>query len=40
MKIGILQFFGWHDRSVPLNSVYETAAERCAIMNRAGYDAV
>ena len=40
MKIGILQFFGWRDRSVPLNSVYETAVERFAIMDRAGYDAV
>jgi alkanesulfonate monooxygenase SsuD/methylene tetrahydromethanopterin reductase-like flavin-dependent oxidoreductase (luciferase family) len=40
MKIGILQFFGWRDRAVPLNSVYETAVERFAIMDRAGYDAV
>ena len=40
MKLGILQFFGWRDRSVPLNSVYETAVERFAIMDRAGYDAV
>ena len=40
MKVGILQFFGWRDRSVPLNSVYETALERFAIMDQAGYDAV
>src|SRR3954465_2490609 len=40
MKLGILQFFGWRDRSVPLNSVYETALERFAIMDQAGYDAV
>lgn len=40
MKIGILQFFGWRDRSVPLNTVYETALERFAIMDQAGYDAV
>lgn len=40
MQIGILQFFGWRDRSVPLNSVYETAMERFAIMDQAGYDAV
>lgn len=40
MKIGILQFFGWRDRSVPLNSVYQTAVERFTIMDRAGYDAV
>jgi alkanesulfonate monooxygenase SsuD/methylene tetrahydromethanopterin reductase-like flavin-dependent oxidoreductase (luciferase family) len=40
MKIGILQFFGWRDRSVPLHSVYETALERFSIMDQAGYDAV
>src|SRR3974390_3224789 len=40
MKVGILQFFGWRDRSVPLTSVYETALERFSIMDEAGYDAV
>jgi alkanesulfonate monooxygenase SsuD/methylene tetrahydromethanopterin reductase-like flavin-dependent oxidoreductase (luciferase family) len=40
MKVGILQFFGWRDRSVPLNSVYETALERFSIMDQTGYDAV
>ncbi len=40
MKVGILQFFGWRDRSVPLHSVYETALERFSIMDRTGYDAV
>ncbi len=40
MKVGILQFFGWRDRSVPLNSVYDTALERFSIMDRTGYDAV
>ena len=35
MKVGILQFFGWRDPSVPLNSVYETAVERFTIMDRA-----
>src|ERR1700744_5962441 len=40
MKVGILQFFGWRDRSVPLNSVYQSALERIEIMDRAGYDAV
>jgi alkanesulfonate monooxygenase SsuD/methylene tetrahydromethanopterin reductase-like flavin-dependent oxidoreductase (luciferase family) len=40
MKVGILQFFGWRDRSVPLNSVYETALERFVIMDQTGYDAV
>jgi alkanesulfonate monooxygenase SsuD/methylene tetrahydromethanopterin reductase-like flavin-dependent oxidoreductase (luciferase family) len=40
VKVGILQFFGWRDRSVPLNSVYETALERFSIMDQTGYDAV
>ena len=40
MKVGILQFFGWRDRSVPLNSVYETAIERFSIMDTTGYEAV
>jgi alkanesulfonate monooxygenase SsuD/methylene tetrahydromethanopterin reductase-like flavin-dependent oxidoreductase (luciferase family) len=40
MKVGILQFFGWRDRSIPLNSVYETALERFVIMDQTGYDAV
>ena len=40
MKVGILQFFGWRDRSVPLYSVYASALERFEIMDKAGYDAV
>lgn len=40
MKIGILQFFGWRDRTIPLNSVYATALERFQIMDETGYDAV
>lgn len=40
MQVGILQFFGWRDRTVPLNSVYETALERFSIMDETGYDAV
>jgi alkanesulfonate monooxygenase SsuD/methylene tetrahydromethanopterin reductase-like flavin-dependent oxidoreductase (luciferase family) len=40
MRVGILQFFGWRDRSVPLNSVYEAALERFSIMDQTGYDAV
>jgi len=40
MKVGILQFFGWRDRSVSLNSVYEAALERFSIMDSTGYDAV
>jgi alkanesulfonate monooxygenase SsuD/methylene tetrahydromethanopterin reductase-like flavin-dependent oxidoreductase (luciferase family) len=40
MKVGVLQFFGWLDRSVPLPSIYAMALERIAIMDIAGYDAV
>jgi alkanesulfonate monooxygenase SsuD/methylene tetrahydromethanopterin reductase-like flavin-dependent oxidoreductase (luciferase family) len=40
MKIGVLQFFGWRDRSVPLSDVYAQAMDRIAIMDETGYDAV
>ena len=40
MKLGVLQFFGWADRSIPLESVYERAVERFEIMDDTGYDAV
>ncbi len=40
MQVGILQFFGWRDRSVPLTSVYQSALERFSIMDETGYDAV
>ena len=40
MKVGILQFFGWRDRSVPLPSIYDMALERIDIMDTTGYDAV
>ena len=40
MKIGLLQFFGWRDRSIPLESVYDRALERIEVMDRSGYDAV
>src|SRR5262245_46404304 len=28
MKVGVLQFFGWPDRSVPIASIYDIALER------------
>ncbi len=40
MKFGILQFFSWPDRRVPLPVVYRRALERIEIMDRSGYDAV
>jgi alkanesulfonate monooxygenase SsuD/methylene tetrahydromethanopterin reductase-like flavin-dependent oxidoreductase (luciferase family) len=40
MKVGVLQFFGWADRRIPLTQVYERAIERFEIMDETGYDAV
>lgn len=40
MKFGVLQFFGWLDRTVPLHTIYERALQRVEIMDRGGYDAV
>ena len=40
MKIGLLQFFGWPDRRVPLRTIYDRALERIEIMDRSGYEAV
>jgi alkanesulfonate monooxygenase SsuD/methylene tetrahydromethanopterin reductase-like flavin-dependent oxidoreductase (luciferase family) len=40
MKVGVLQFFGWRDRSIPLENVYDRALERIKIMDQTGYDAV
>jgi len=40
VKVGLLQFFGWRDRSVPLESVYARAMDRLEIMDQTGYDAV
>lgn len=40
MKVGVLQFFGWRDRSVPLERVYQGALDRIDVMDRNGYDAV
>ena len=40
MKVGVLQFFSWPERRVPLEEVYERALQRIVVMDRAGYDAV
>ena len=40
MKVGVLQFFGWLDRAIPLPTIYSQALERIAIMDTTGYDAV
>lgn len=39
MQFGVLQFFSW-SRRVPLETVYERAFDRIAIMDEGGYDAV
>jgi len=35
MKVGMLQFFGWRDRSVPMPAIYDMALERIGIMDTA-----
>jgi len=40
VKVGVLQFFGWADRRIPLQNIYRRAIERFEIMDRGGYDAV
>src|SRR5262245_65032251 len=40
MKVGVLQFFGWRDRSVPLRSIYDMALERSAVMDSPCHHAV
>lgn len=40
MKFGVLQFFSWPERRIPLPEVYGRALQRIEIMDRTGYDAV
>ena len=40
MKVGVLQFFSWPERRVPLNTVYQRALQRIEVMDQTGYDAV
>ena len=40
MKFGVLQFFSWPGRRIPLETVYERAFQRIDVMERTGYDAV
>ncbi|MGD9616283.1 MAG: LLM class flavin-dependent oxidoreductase [Alphaproteobacteria bacterium] len=40
MKLGVLQFFSWPERRVPLETVFARALDRIEIMDRTGYDAV
>jgi alkanesulfonate monooxygenase SsuD/methylene tetrahydromethanopterin reductase-like flavin-dependent oxidoreductase (luciferase family) len=40
MKFGVLQFFSWPGKRVPLETVYERAFQRIDVMEQTGYDAV
>ena len=40
LKFGVLQFFSWPGRRVPLPTVYERALQRVQIMDDSGYDCV
>jgi len=40
VKVGVLQFFGWRDRAIPIEDVYARALDRIDVMDRSGYDAV
>jgi len=40
MEFGLLQFFSWPRRNVPLETVYERALERIEIMDKTGYEAI
>lgn len=40
MKFGVLQFFSWPGKRIPLSDVYERAFRRAEVMERTGYDAV
>ena len=41
LRFGVLQFFSWPNRAVPLPTIYARALERIEIMDRSGgYDAV
>ncbi len=40
MRVGVLQFFSWPNRDVPLPQVFERAMHRMRTMDANGYDAV
>lgn len=40
MKFGVLQFFSWPRREVPLKTIFDRAVKRVEIMEKTGYDAV
>jgi alkanesulfonate monooxygenase SsuD/methylene tetrahydromethanopterin reductase-like flavin-dependent oxidoreductase (luciferase family) len=40
VKIGVLQFFSWPERRVPVAAVYDRALRRIETMDKTGFDAV
>ena len=40
LRYGVLQFFSWPGRRVPLPTVYERALQRIDVMDETGYDCV
>ena len=40
MQFGVLQFFSWPGRRIPLPEVYARALQRIDIMDQGGFDAV
>jgi len=40
VKFGVLQFFSWPERRIPIAQVYRRALSRIEIMDQTGYDAV
>ena len=36
MQVGVLQFFDWRDRKIPLENIYARALERVRIMATDG----
>jgi alkanesulfonate monooxygenase SsuD/methylene tetrahydromethanopterin reductase-like flavin-dependent oxidoreductase (luciferase family) len=40
MKFGVLQFFSWPGKRIPLEEVYQRAFQRIDVMEQTGYDAV
>jgi alkanesulfonate monooxygenase SsuD/methylene tetrahydromethanopterin reductase-like flavin-dependent oxidoreductase (luciferase family) len=40
LRFGVLQFFSWPGKRIPLEKVYERAFQRIDVMEQTGYDAV
>src|SRR6185437_14916547 len=40
LQCGVLQFFSWPERRIPLSQVYHRALDRVRVMDASGYDSV